>query len=226
MRTAIDRLPPAEKMNRIYRFQRFIYNPTRRYYLLGRVSMVDGLDVPADGTALEVGPGTGWNLCRAAERYPQARFFGLEVSTEMLATARAAIRARGLEERVTLAHGDATSFGARTPFGLAGFDRIFMSYLLSMIVPGWEDALDNAARALAPGGSIHICEFGPCTRMPALIKRGLYAWLNHFHVEPIGGLRARLDRFCQERGFELDYRELNGDYTVLAVLRAPPTWQG
>jgi S-adenosylmethionine-diacylgycerolhomoserine-N-methlytransferase len=221
MSTAVRHLPAREKMNRIYRFQRFIYNPTRRYYLLGRIPMVEGLDVPDGGRALEIGAGTGWNLCRAARRYPNAEFHGLEVSTEMLATARGAVAAAGLAGRVRLAQANATTAGPAVLFGVDGFDRIFISYTLSMITPGWETALGRAADALAPGGSIHICEFGPCTRLPRLFRRGLYAWLHRFHVTPIDGLEQRLSDFAAKRRFDLDYREVNGAYTVLAVLRAP-----
>ena len=33
-------------MDRIYRHQRHIYDPTRKYYLLGRDRLIDGLAVP------------------------------------------------------------------------------------------------------------------------------------------------------------------------------------
>ena len=78
----------------MYRYQRHIYDLTRKYYLLGRDRLIAGLDVPPGGTVLEVGCGTGRNLVLAARRYPAARLFGLDISAAMLDTAQAAWRAR------------------------------------------------------------------------------------------------------------------------------------
>ncbi|TIV74063.1 MAG: SAM-dependent methyltransferase, partial [Mesorhizobium sp.] len=36
----------AELMDGVYRWQRHIYDLTRKYYLLGRDRLIDGLDVP------------------------------------------------------------------------------------------------------------------------------------------------------------------------------------
>ncbi|TIV98235.1 MAG: SAM-dependent methyltransferase, partial [Mesorhizobium sp.] len=52
----------AELMDGVYRWQRHIYDLTRKYYLLGRDRLIDGLDVPRGGTVLELGCGTGRNI--------------------------------------------------------------------------------------------------------------------------------------------------------------------
>ncbi len=78
---------PAEatdRMNRMYRRQRHIYDGTRRYYLLGRDQLISGLKPALGASVLEIGCGTGRNLVSAARLYPDARFFGIDVSTEML----------------------------------------------------------------------------------------------------------------------------------------------
>ena len=46
-------------MDRTYRYQRFIYDLTRRYFLLGRDRSIRELDVPANANVLEVACGTG-----------------------------------------------------------------------------------------------------------------------------------------------------------------------
>ncbi len=94
---------------------------------------------------LEIGCGTGRNLVKIARRYPQARFYGLDVSNEMLASARAAIARAGLESRVRVAQGDATDFDAARLFGRADFERVMISYALSMIPP-WREALAQRGR--------------------------------------------------------------------------------
>ena len=52
----------AEAMDAMYRYQRHIYDLTRKYYLFGRDRMIDRLAVPEGGTVLEVACGTGRNL--------------------------------------------------------------------------------------------------------------------------------------------------------------------
>ena len=49
----------AERMDRMYRYQRHIYDLTRKYYLLGRDRLIDELQPPVGGHVLEVGCGTG-----------------------------------------------------------------------------------------------------------------------------------------------------------------------
>ncbi|TGV54958.1 class I SAM-dependent methyltransferase, partial [Mesorhizobium sp. M00.F.Ca.ET.149.01.1.1] len=96
---------------------------------------------------------------------PNARLFGLDISAEMLETANAAIARDGLAARVSLARGDATDFDAKELFGVERFDRVFVSYSLSMI-PGWEKTVSAALAALAPGGSLHVVDFGQQERLP------------------------------------------------------------
>ena len=109
------------RMNRMYRWQRYIYDATRRYYLLGRDQLIDGIKPAANATVLEIGCGTGRNLVHAATKYPQATFYGIDVSTEMLTTAISAIERRRLGGHVRVAHGDATSFDPAALFGIVAF---------------------------------------------------------------------------------------------------------
>ena len=60
-------------MDAIYARQRHIYDATRKYFLFGRDRLIAALDVPVNGTVLEVGCGTGRNLIQVARRYPTAR---------------------------------------------------------------------------------------------------------------------------------------------------------
>ena len=81
----------TELMNRTYRYQRHIYDFTRKYFLLGRDRLIDDLAPRGGDAVLEVGCGTGRNLSVAAARYPAAQLYGIDVSTEMLASASASI---------------------------------------------------------------------------------------------------------------------------------------
>ena len=164
----------------MYRTQRHFYDLTRKYYLLGRDALIRDLAPPAGGSVLEVGCGTGRNLIAAARAWPTARCYGLDISSEMLDTARQSVARAGLGDRITLAEGDATAFDPQALFGGDRFDRVFLSYTLSMI-PGWQAAI---AQAAAIGDRVHIVDFGQQERLPGPFRRGLFAWLDHFHVTP------------------------------------------
>lgn len=206
------------RMDAIYRYQRHIYDASRKYYLLGRDRLIRDLDAGQDMAVLEVGCGTGRNLIAAARRWPQARFFGFDISRTMLDTANASVARHGLSDRIALTQGDATDFESRHLWGRAGFDRIFLSYTVSMI-PGWELALDEAARALLPGGSIHIVDFGQQERLPSLFRRALFAWLARFDVAPRGDMLPVLEDVAARHRLTLTFTPLYRGYAWSAVLK-------
>lgn len=207
----------ARQLDRTYRFQRHLYDVTRKYYLLGRDQVIDDLAPPPGGRVLEIGCGTARNLIRAFRRYPDARLFGIDLSREMLATARRKLSGAGLAPRIPLAEADATSFDPKALFGEALFERIFFAYSLSMIPP-WEAALAHAVTHLAPGGALHIVDFGTGASLPRVANRGLRAWLAKFHVTPRDDLEAALTRLAAGHGAALSVRDLWHGYAVKAVL--------
>ncbi len=93
---------------------------------------------------LEVGCGTGRNLILAARRYPHAKLFGFDISPAMLETAAALDCAGGpvaIASRWRRAM--RPNFSGRRCSALPNFDRVFISYALSMIPP-WREALAQA----------------------------------------------------------------------------------
>lgn len=210
----------ARKMDDIYRYQRYIYDLTRKYYLLGRERLLHGLRAAPSDKILEIGCGTGRNLLVAAKLYPQSQIFGFDISRAMLETSARAIRRKRLDGRVVIAQGDATQFNTMDLFSVAGFERVYISYTLSMI-PVWHEVLPAAADALAPGGELHIVDFGTQQKLPGWFKRALFAWLAHFSVHPSGDVGYALEYIAQERKFELEYRQLYRGYAYYAVLRRP-----
>ncbi|HEY4193289.1 MAG TPA: class I SAM-dependent methyltransferase [Mesorhizobium sp.] len=174
-------------MDSVYRHQRHVYDATRKYYLLGRDPMIEGLR-PGDGAnVLEIGCGTGRNLIKAARLYPQAKFHGVDISSEMLATAAKSVSASGLQGRIRLAYADAASFDPAKAFQRRDFDRIFISYAVSMI-PAWRQIMQEAMAHLSPGGELHIVDFGDQSGLPKLFKSALYKYLSWYHVTPRASL--------------------------------------
>lgn len=206
----------AHLMDRMYRYQRYIYDFTRKYYLFGRDTLIRELNPPPGASVLEVGCGTGRNLAVLGELYPGARLFGLDISAEMLATAKAKLRRRNRPDAV-LRVADATNFTAAS-FDQEGFDRIVISYALSM-VPEWEKAVDAAIAALKPGGSLHIVDFGQQEGWPAGFRRLLQAWLGRFHVTPRESLFDAMRTRAERNGAALEIRSLGQGYAWLAVYR-------
>ena len=208
------------RMNRMYRWQRHIYDLTRRYYLLGRDRLIARLEPAAGATVLEIGCGTGRNLVHAAMLYRDAKFFGIDVSTEMLASASQAISRRGMTDRIHLAHADGTAFDPQALFGVAAFDHIMISYSLSMI-PDWRRAIEAATQSLAPGGRFHIVDFGNQERMPDLARAALLRSLALFDVTPRDDLACELSAMAGGAGADLSFERPYLGYAQYAVLRLP-----
>ena len=201
----------AELMDGVYRGQRHIYDLTRKYYLLGRDRLIDELTPPVGGNVLEIGCGTGRNLIAAARCWPGAHFHGIDISEEMLKSARTAIARAGLARRVTVARGDATRFDPNALFRVNSFDRIFQSYTLSMI-PDWQGAIREATRHLSTYGSLHIVDFGQQEDMPDWFRGALFAWLARFHVEPRALLIEAAREAANDVGARLAVTRLYRDY--------------
>ena len=212
----------ALRMDRMYRLQRWIYDPTRRWYLLGRDRLIRDLEVPPGGSVLEIACGTGRNLVRIAERYPDAALHGIDVSEQMLRTARGNRRRAGLDRRMVLAAGDATAFDPGAALGgPARFDRIVIAYALSMI-PDWPAALDRALAMLAPGGSLHVVDFDAMEAWPRFARAAMRQWLAWFHVAPRPDLMPALAERAARMGAVAEIRPVAGGYARLAHLALPP----
>lgn len=210
----------SDRMDRMYRYQRHVYDLTRRPYLLGRIELIENLSLSPGATALEIGCGTAWNLTRAAQQFRDARLYGFDISPEMLKTAQYNVDAAGCSKCVRLAIGNATTFNSQDLFGVSAFDRIFMSYTLSMI-PEWSRVIWRAFEHVAPRGEIHIVDFGDFGELPAFARNGMRAWLERFDVTPPGTLEQELRRQNQNRGWKIDFSRPYRAYSQYAVISRP-----
>lgn len=208
---------PARAMDAMYRYQRYVYDATRKFYLLGRDGLIEGLKPPVRGRVLEIGCGTGRNLVKAAKAYPEAYFFGLDVSALMLESARRSIARARLEQQILVARADATSFDPIHLFAVPSFDRILVSYALSMI-PQWQVALAHACECLADGSSLHIVDFGDQAGLPAAFRLVLDRWLALFSVHPCSTLESELTAFAASHKMGCRFERRFRGYTFYAVL--------
>lgn len=205
----------AALMDQVYRGQRHIYDATRKFFLFGRDRLIEELNARPGDAVLEMACGTGRNLHKIARRWPGSVLHGFDISTEMLKSAHDAIGRDAL-----LAQGDATAFDPLPAFGRRVFDRVAISFAVSMI-PDWRAALDQGARLLAPGGSLHVVDFGDLAGLPAPFRAALRAWLAHFHVTPRLDLAEAAHVLAADRGLDCRVRRgLLGYYRLVTLTRS------
>ncbi len=78
---------------------------------------------------------------------------------------------------------------------------------------------DAGVRRGAPGGSLHIVDFGEQSRLPRAFRTGLRAWLKKFSVYPREDLERELEAMAQRSGAKLTLARPFRDYARSAVVR-------
>ncbi|MBI1776627.1 MAG: class I SAM-dependent methyltransferase [Proteobacteria bacterium] len=203
--------PVGDRMDRMYRLQRHVYDLTRKFYLFGRDRLLSEVAATARGPVLEIGCGTARNLIRLAALRPDLPLYGIDASSQMLSTAAVALRRAGVDGRVKIAHCLAEDVDPKATFDLdRPFEAVMISYVLSMI-PEWPAALERAFSILKPGGTLHIVDFGDQSTLPAPARRAIQAWLGLFGVVPRVELCAGMRLLAGRSGGRLSQsRILNG----------------
>jgi S-adenosylmethionine-diacylgycerolhomoserine-N-methlytransferase len=208
----------AIKMDRMYRLQRHFYDLTRKYYLLGRDDGLRHMAVKPDEHVLEVGCGTARNLARLLVMQPQARYFGLDASQEMLKTASKNLAKIPGGKNVVLKTCLAEELCHRATFELnRPFDVILFSYTLSMI-PSWRDALKAARANLAPNGRIVIIDFWDQRELPRWFANILVRWLALFEVHHRPELITCLEDLSQSGNYIVNVDSVWKRYAFVATL--------
>ena len=192
----------AVLLDGIYRYQRHVYDFTRKYYLVGRDRLIAELEPKPGETLVEIGCGTARNLIQIARLYPNTTLFGVDASPVMLATARTALRRAGLTTRVCVSHGFAETLSPEMFGRQEKFDHAIFSYSLSLI-PDWRRALSRAAESVKSEGVIHIVDFGDFRRLWRPLRYGLQKWLSTFHVTPRAEFLAAAEGSSTSRGYKL-----------------------
>ncbi|WP_298610386.1 class I SAM-dependent methyltransferase [uncultured Thiothrix sp.] len=208
----------ASRMDQQYRYQRYIYDFSRKFYLLGRDTLLKELRLPIDETLLEVGCGTARNLSKLAYRYPTAQLFGVDASTLMLECAQKSLQNSPYQASITLRQGLAEQVHWQD-FGLdAPWDHVLFSYVLSML-PDWKQALEHALTQLKPQGYLHIVDFSDQAQMPAWFRHSLIQWLAWFNVHPQVQILEHLEYLAVKHNANLQIKYLAGRYAFIAHYR-------
>ncbi len=203
-----------EKMDKMYRYQRYFYDLTRKYYLLGRDKLIEKMDVQSGENILEVGCGTGRNLVILARKFQNANFYGLDASAAMLETAKTKIESKNISN-ITLKNALADDFNYTETFGLEKpFDTIYFSYSISMI-PTWQESIANALANLKRGGSFYIVDFYDQKDLPAWSRKILKVWLKQFHVKYPKDLLPHLESLEKQGMGKLEVTSIYKSYAFI-----------
>jgi demethylmenaquinone methyltransferase / 2-methoxy-6-polyprenyl-1,4-benzoquinol methylase len=140
--------PLGPTYDRYARLLSFGQDPRWRSYLVSRIP-------PDARRVLDVATGTAAVAIELARAAPGRTVVGVDQSPEMLASGRERVERAGLAGRIELREGRAEEL----PLGEQEFDALTFTYLLRYVddVPA---TLRGLARAVRPGGTIAMLEFG------------------------------------------------------------------
>ena len=213
---------PAETAHRDlmdanYRWMKYVYDITRPTFLLGRNRLLRHIIKSNPRTVLEIGIGTGRNLKKLAPKLTQTKFYGSDISLEMLSYAKASFKRAGLLERINAIEAD----GVPTFPSEMKFDVVFFSYSLSMI-PDWKAALRNAAVLVDPQrGQLLMVDFGGFTKWPSPLASAFHRNMKSFHVtarSEIGNFLIRDQTFSNWKN---ECFNMGGDWAIMHILSPP-----
>ena len=205
-------------MDKMYRHQRYFYDLTRKYYLLGRDRLISDMRISDGDNVLEVGCGTARNLIILANKYPNVNFFGLDASSEMLKTAQTKIVAKNIKN-ITLKTALADDFTFDKTFNLTEkFDVVFFSYAVS-IIPPWRESIENALKNLKSGKTLYIVDFYDQADLPVFFQKILKGWLKQFHVKYPKELLPFLENLEQKGIGKLAVKPLYKRYSLITEFR-------
>lgn len=205
----------AQTMDRTYRLMKHVYDATRPLFLAGRPAIRHRIIELSPAHVAEIGCGTGRNIILLARKMPHTRFTGLDISRQMLDFAKAKARKAGIADKVQFVLDDASS----ADIGIS-VDLAFFSYSLSMI-PDWKSALHQAAKVLAPGGTLLIVDFSSMDGWPARARERVRKNLNWYNVQPRTELASYFRNTPDFMNWSISHREMLGSYAQIVELTKP-----
>jgi len=132
------------------------------------IETLDLMKLPAGGTILEVGFGTGKLLLELIRRVGKnGHVYGVDLSNGMCRFARQRLGKAGALDRVILMAGD----GYRLPIAPGSVDGIFMGFTLELFdTPELMPVIEECMRVLKPGGQMGVVYLSASNR-PGFAER-------------------------------------------------------
>jgi S-adenosylmethionine-diacylgycerolhomoserine-N-methlytransferase len=193
------------------------YDRFREQLLQGRAELIEAMRFQPGDRVIEYGAGTGRMVDFYRDRLDAlTRVDLVDLCEPLLECARARLDGH---PKVAVHHANACHWQPSEPV-----QQVYFSYALSMIPP-WFEAIDNAWRALAPGGQIGVVDFQVAPRGGS--QRGFQQGRLARHLWPMwfdhDGVRLDPDilAYLQYRFEPVDVRELRAKIPYMFGLRVP-----
>jgi len=130
-----------------------------------REVLLDQAAIRPTDRILDIGCGTGTLAVLIKRQHAEVQVVGVDPDPKALA------RARRKAERAGVSVQFEQGYSEELPHGTASFDRVFSSFMLHHLpVPAKERTLQGVRRVLAPGGLLHVLDFGAEDRLLALLR--------------------------------------------------------
>jgi ubiquinone/menaquinone biosynthesis C-methylase UbiE len=155
--------------------------------------LIDQAGIRAGHRVLDIGCGTGTLAILVKRRHPEAEVVGLDPDPKALARARRKAEAAGTGIRFD------EGFANKLPYPDASLDRVFSSLMFHHLEREAKLAmLRELRRVIAPGGSLHLLDFGPPR---SRLARAL-AHVFHGGDELRDNVEGKIPVFMTDAGFE------------------------
>lgn len=138
-----------------------------------RKKLIKNLISSSPDTVLDIATGTGDVAIKAAENIPDAKIYGLDLSSKMLEIAEKKVVARELDKRITFQQGDSENL----PYADNSMDAITCAFGVRNF-QNLNQGLREMYRVLKPGGACYILEFSQPKKFP-------FAQLYHFYFKNV-----------------------------------------
>jgi ubiquinone/menaquinone biosynthesis C-methylase UbiE len=179
-----------------------LYDPLQR--LLGgdaaRRRMVELAEIAPGHRVLDIGCGTGSLAALIAKRHPRVEIVGLDPDPKALARARRKCDRAGTVA-LDIGYSDAL------PYPDASFDRVLSSFMFHHLEAEAKlGTLSEAMRILAPGGALHLLDFGGTAENTHGLLGHLFHSAEHLRENFEGGIPALMREMGFAEAEEIDHR--------------------
>ncbi|EDM43783.1 ubiquinone/menaquinone biosynthesis methyltransferase [unidentified eubacterium SCB49] len=135
-----------------------------------RKKVIDLITSKQPKSYLDIATGTGDLALQFAERLPDTKIVGLDLSEGMLSMARKKVEGTSLQQQIDFIKGDSEAL----PFSDNSFEAITVSFGIRNF-QNLEKGLSEILRVLAPGGIFVILETSVPTKFPFKQGYGVYS---------------------------------------------------
>lgn len=206
--------PMQRSVGLVHRF----HDAFKKHYMLGRDRLISNIDMPGQGTILELGCDDADTLLDAAASYPLARLYGIAFTQEAFERTREAITRAGSCDRISVAHAAPDEIDAGALFGVETFDRVYTSYALSNTAP-WRTVVSRSHDLIGRAGWFLALDFGRFDRLSRLTRTLLTRWLAACGISPRADLKDALLAEAAKSGRSISVERPYGGVVQFFVMR-------